>query len=160
MCWLFCNQFGITHLLTPVLFKSHQQTNFNKIGFITIESLYYLDFLYQRIRLKNSSLPFEKFENPEALPSVKRKRLSICIRFICIIFQGPTYDIQYLYFSVWLILLSIIFSRFVNIATNGNISIFFMAELYSITYMYTGNIWASLVAQIVKNLSEMQETWV
>ena len=35
-----------------------------------------------------------------------------------------------------------------------------MAELYSITYMYTGNIWASLVVQIVKNLPEMQETYV
>ena len=34
-----------------------------------------------------------------------------------------------------------------------------MAELYSIPYMYTGNIWASLVAQVVKNLPEMQETW-
>ena len=36
---------------------------------------------------------------------------------------------------------------------------FFMAELYFITYMYTGNIWASLVAQVVKNLPEMQEIW-
>ena len=36
---------------------------------------------------------------------------------------------------------------------------FFMAELYSIPCMYTGNIWASLVAQVVKNLPEMQETW-
>ena len=25
--------------------------------------------------------------------------------------------------------------------------------------MHTGNIWVSLVAQIVKNLPEMQETW-
>ena len=42
----------------------------------------------------------------------------------------------YLSFSVWLISLSIIFSRSIHVVANVRVSFFFMVELYSIVYMY------------------------
>ena len=44
-----------------------------------------------------------------------------------------SYDIC---FSVWLTLLRMIISRSIHFATDGIISFFFMAEQYSIVYMY------------------------
>ena len=43
---------------------------------------------------------------------------------------------QYLSFSVWLISLNIMPSKSIHIATNSKISFYFMAEWYSVGYIY------------------------
>ena len=54
-----------------------------------------------------------------------------------------------------------IISRSIHVAGHSIISLLFMAVQYSIIAIYLGRyIWASGVAQLVKNLPAMQETWV
>ena len=53
-----------------------------------------------------------------------------------------------------------IISSSIHVAANGIIFFFFMAELCPIVYMYRIFFVSSLVAQLVKNLPAMWETWV
>ena len=59
-------------------------------------------------------------------------------RFICVIVEILHISdiIWHLSFSFWLISLSMIISSCIHVATNGIILLFFMAEYYSIVYMY------------------------
>ena len=71
------------------------------------------------------------------------------------------YIIWYLFYFIWLTSLSIIISRSIHVAANDIISFFFMAEVFSsFKDSDSVNTWTSLVAQMVKRLSKMQETWV
>jgi len=57
-------------------------------------------------------------------------------RFICAIFYIPHIsDIRYLSFSFWLTSLSMKISSSIHVAANGIISLFFVAEYYSIVFM-------------------------
>ena len=59
------------------------------------------------------------------------------IYFLLIFYTLCTSEVMYLSFSIWLLSLSIIPSKFIHIITNGKILSFFMAEWYSIAYLYT-----------------------
>ena len=81
--------------------------------------------------------------------------------FTCIIFEDSTYK-QYHTIFVFLCLtsLSMIISGSIHVVANGIISFLFMAELYSIVYMYHIFFAASLVVQLVKDPPATWETWV
>ena len=59
-------------------------------------------------------------------------------RFICAIFYVPhiCVNIRYLFFSFWLTSLCMTVSRCIHVSTNDPSSFLFMAEYYSIVYMY------------------------
>ena len=77
------------------------------------------------------------FPSSHPLPLVTRSLISFSMSLVCwfvCLFLDYTY--KYLSFSVWLILLSIMTPKSNHVVTNGRISSFFMAEYYSILYIY------------------------
>ena len=83
---------------------------------------------------------------PSQTPCLRSQVCSPCLwvcfyfvaKFICAVFWIPPISgiIWYLSFFFWLTSLSMVISSCIHVAANGNILFFFMAEYYSIVYMY------------------------
>ena len=111
------------------------------------------------------SIPFTYVAQPPApLPlattrlfCVSRSLLSFCFVLFC--FLDSIYKWNHVVFVFfWLSLFSIILPRSIHVGAYAKIS-FLCVWLGSILYwIYTTPSWASLVAQLVKNLPAMQET--
>ena len=92
--------------------------------------------------------PITHFAHPASFPSdnhysVLRMYIFVCLVcslfFVCLlVFKYKSEIMWYMYFSIWLILLSIKWSSSIHVVANGKVTsfFFFIAEQYSIIFIY------------------------